>query len=99
MPITIDSLSATTTPTTPIAPTQATAIQVAAHNSAVQTAMTALANLPHTVENDTQFLNLQAETLTTWVSAKHMKTRLIEVTALALGIGIFIGFVFGHHGF
>jgi hypothetical protein len=75
----------------PAVTTTATTEQVAASHTALQAALTAAAALPHTVENDEKYLDLQAQTVATWVSAKHVKTRLIEVSIVVFVFAFLIG--------
>ena len=81
---------------TPATATTATTEQVAAQHTAIQTALTAAAALPHTVENDEKYLDLQAQSVATWVSSKHVKTRLLEVSAVVAVIFGVAGFFIGH---
>lgn len=71
----------------PTTPDTATTAQVAAHQTAVQAIVTALEAAPQNVDNAEAYLNAKAELVTSWVSAKHMKTRLIEVAAIAFTLG------------
>jgi hypothetical protein len=86
----------TTTTTVPTTPTTATTKQVAAHHSILQNAIAEVEKLPQTVENAEKYLDLQAQSLATWVSAKHVKTRLLEVGALFTAIGVVIGWLISH---
>lgn len=82
----------TTIPAVPTTPTSASGAQVVAHQSAIQSALSAIAALPHTAENDANYLDLQAQSLATWVSAKHVKTRLIEVSVIVFAVAFALGF-------
>lgn len=86
----------TTVPATPVAPTTATPAQVAAHNDVLTKAITAIEGLPHTLANDEQYLNLQAQTLETWVTAKHVKTRILETIAITAAVSILLTWIACH---
>ncbi len=73
---------ATVTPTIPVAPTTATTAQVASHSDAVQTIIKTLEAAPQNAVNAEAYLNAQAESVTTWITAKHAKTRMLEVSAV-----------------
>lgn len=84
-------MSTTATPTIPVAPTTATTAQVASHSDAVQTIIKTLESAPQNAANAEAYLNAQAESVTTWVSARHMKTRLLEVSAVVAVFFFLIG--------
>lgn len=75
----------------PTTPTVATAAQVAAHQTAIQTVITQLEAAPQNVENAESYLDAKAELVTTFVTAKHSKTRLLEVAAVVLVFGFLAG--------
>lgn len=86
-----DPTVTTPVPTVPAVAPTATSAQVAAHQTAVNKVKTALEALPQNAANAEAYLNTLAEEETSWVSARHMKTRLIEVSALTLAAGILVG--------
>ena len=83
----------TPVPSIPAAAPTATTAQVAAHQTAVDKVIATLEAAPQNVANAEAYLNAKAEAATTWVSAKHVKTRLLEAAGLAAGLGIIVGWI------
>lgn len=83
------------TSATPIAPTTATTAQVAAHHNLLQTILTTLEALPTNAANAVKYLDTKAQVAATWVQAKHVKTRLLEVSAIVFVVAFVLGFLVG----
>lgn len=89
-PVTTTPIPALALPSTPVS-----TAAVAAHNDILNSILKSIESLPQSAENAKKYLDVKAQMTATWVDAKHVKTRLLEVSAIVLAFGLILGFVIG----